>query len=75
MCALFSGSYRVGKPGVARLCQDLFGVPISPAAVCGLQREAAVALEPVIEEAHAYVAGKPANVDETGWREGRKRGW
>src|SRR5262249_10661486 len=24
---------------------------------------------------HAYVAGKPANVDETGWREGRKRGW
>ena len=75
VCALLSGAYRIGKRGVARLCQDLFGVPISPAAVCGLQRKAAVALGPVVEEAHAYVAGKPANVDETGWREGRKRGW
>jgi transposase len=75
VCALLSGAYRVGKRGVARLCQDLFGVPISPAAVCGLQRKTAAALEPVVREAHAYVAGKAANVDETGWREGRKRGW
>ncbi|WP_197909548.1 IS66 family transposase [Gemmata massiliana] len=75
MCALLSGAYRVGKRGVARLCGDLFGVPISPAAVCGLQRKTAAALEPVVREAHAYVVGKAANVDETGWREGRKRGW
>src|SRR4051794_24374304 len=74
VCALLSGAYRVGKRGVARLCGDLFGVPISPAAVCDLQRKTATALEPVVQEAHAYVAGKPANVDETGWREGRKRG-
>src|SRR5205823_2291821 len=32
VCALLSGAYRVGKRGVARLCRDLFGVPISPAA-------------------------------------------
>jgi transposase len=50
-------------------------VPISPAAVCDLQRETAAALEPVVREAHGYVSGRPANVDETGWREGRKRGW
>ena len=75
VCAVLSGAYRVGKRGVARLCQDLFGVPISPAAVCGLQRKMAAALEPVVKEAHDSVAGKPANVDETGWREGRKRGW
>src|SRR6478672_3412516 len=75
VCALLSGAYRVGKRGVARLCGDLFGVPISPAAVCDLQRQAAAALEPVVREAHAHVAGRPANVDETGWREGRKRGW
>jgi transposase len=74
-CALLSGAYRVGKRGVARLMGDLFGVPIGPAAVCGLQRRTAAALEPVVREAHAHVAGKPANVDETGWREGRKRGW
>jgi transposase len=50
-------------------------VPISSAAVCDLHRKTAAALELTILEAHAYVAGKPANVDETGWREGRKRGW
>jgi transposase len=75
VCAVLAGAYRVGKRGVARLCGDLFGVPISPAAVCDLQHKTAAALEPVVRAAHAHVAGKPANVDETGWREGRKRGW
>jgi transposase len=75
VCALLSGAYRVGKRGVARLMGDLFGVPISPAATCDLQHKTADALEPVTAAAHAYVVGKPANVDETGWREGRKRGW
>jgi transposase len=74
-CALPAGAYRVGKRGVARPCGDLFGVPISPAAVCDLQRKAAAALGPVAREAHAHVAGRPADVDETGWREGRDRGW
>jgi transposase len=75
VCAVLAGAYRVGKRGIARLCGDLFGVPISSAAVCDLQRKTAAALEPVVQEAHAYVAGLPANVDETGWREGRRRGW
>ncbi|QEL15462.1 IS66 family transposase [Limnoglobus roseus] len=75
VCGLLSGAYRVGKRGVAQLCRDLFGVPISPAAVCDLQRKIATALEPVARAAHAHVAGRPANVDETGWREGRRRGW
>ena len=75
MCALLAGAYRVGKRGVARLCRYLFGVPISPAAVCDLQHKTAAALEPVVREAHAHISGKPANVDETGWREGGKRGW
>jgi transposase len=75
VCALLAGAYRVGKRGVARLCGDLFGVPIGPAAVCDLQHKTAAALEPVVRAAHEYVGGRPANVDETGWREGRKRGW
>jgi transposase len=75
VCALLSGAYRIGKRGVARLCGDLFGVPISPAAVCDLHRKTAAALEPVVREAQAHVARKPANVDETGWREGGKQGW
>jgi transposase len=75
VCAVLSGAYRVGKRGVARLMGDLFGLPISPAAVCGLQHRTAAALEPVAAAARAHVVGKPANVDETGWREGRKRAW
>jgi hypothetical protein len=30
------------------------------------------ALEPIITQAHAHVAGLPADVDGTGWLEGRK---
>ena len=75
VCALLAGAYRVGKRGVARLCGDLLGVPISPAAVCDLQHKTAAALELVVRAAHEHVAGKPANVDETGWREGRSRVW
>jgi len=75
VCAMLSGAYRVGKRGVARLCGELFGVPISPAAVCKLQHHTAEALEPLAEELHTHVAGRPANVDETGWCQGRKRHW
>jgi transposase len=75
VCALLAGAYRVGKRGIARLCRDLFAVPISPAAVCDLQAKTADALESVVREVHTHIAGFPANVDETGWREGRTRGW
>lgn len=75
VCGLLAGAYRIGKRGVARLLQDVFGVPISPAVVCKLQQRTADALGPVAAAAHAHVTGKPANVDETGWREGKKRGW
>ena len=54
---------------------DPFGVPISPAGVCGLQNRTAAALEPVAAEAHARVAGRPVNVAETGWRQARKHAW
>ncbi len=74
-CALLAGAHRVGKRGVARLCRDRLGVPIGPAAVRDLQRHTAAALEPGAREAHAHVAGGPGKVDETGWREGTKRGW
>ena len=74
-CALLAGAFRLGKRPVAAVCRDLFGVPISPAAVCRLERATAEALAPAAEAARQHVAGRPANVDETGWREGRKRAW
>jgi transposase len=75
ICALLSGAYRIGKRGVARLCSDLFGVPISPAAVCKLQHRTTDALAPVAAELQAQLPGRPANVDETGWYQHGKRRW
>jgi transposase len=75
LCGLLAGAYRIGKRGIAQLLRDLFGVPISPAVVCKLQHQTATALEPITTQAHAHIAGQPANVDETGWQEGNKRGW
>jgi transposase len=54
---------------------DLFGLPISPAAVRDLQRKTAAALEPVHAAAVAYTRTRPANVDETGWTQGRSPAW
>jgi transposase len=75
VAALLTGSCRLGKRGTSRLFDDLFGLPLSPAAVCTLQHRTAEALKPVAEEALLYTRGQPANVDETGWKQGRNRAW
>ena len=75
VCALLSGAYRIGKRGVARLCGDLFGVPISPAVVCKLQHHTTDALGPVAAELRAQIPHRAANVDETGWFQHGKRRW
>jgi transposase len=74
-CALLCGAYRIGKRGAARLCGELFGVPISSASVCKLQHSTAQALQPIAQQIQAHVVGKPANVDETSWRQSAKRTW
>jgi transposase len=74
-CALLSGAYRIGKRGIARLCADLFGVPISPATVCKLQHRTTDALAPVAAELRGQLPGRAANVDETGWFQHGKRRW
>jgi transposase len=75
VCALLSGAYRIGKRGIARLCADLFGVPISPAAVCKLQHRTTDALAPVAAELRGQLPDQAANVDETGWYQHGKRRW
>lgn len=75
VAALLTGSCRLGKRGTSQLFADLFGLPLSPAAVCKLQHRTADALKPVAEQALMYTRGQPANVDETGWTQGRNRAW
>lgn len=73
--AMLTGSCRLGKRAVSRLFDDLFGLPISPAQVCKLQHTTSAALARIAEEALSYTRGHPANVDETGWTQGRQRAW
>jgi transposase len=54
---------------------DLFGLSISPAAVCDLQAKTAAALAPIHTQALAYTQTQPTNMDETGWTQGRTRAW
>jgi transposase len=75
VAAMLTGSCRLGKRGVSRLFDDLFGLPLSPAMVCKLQHRTAEALRPVAQEALLYTRGQPANVDETGWKQGNTRAW
>jgi transposase len=73
--ALLTGACRLSKRTASWVCQSLLGVPLSAAEVCGVERQVAQALAPAVAEARAHVESQPANVDETSWREGRKRGW
>src|SRR6266536_991802 len=75
ICALLAGGHRLGKRAIGQLMGDLFGLPISPAAVCDLQAKTAAALEPIHAAALAYTRTQPAHVDETGWTQGRATAW
>ncbi len=73
--ALLTGACRLSKRTASWVCQNLLGVPLSPAEVCGVEQQVTQALAPAVAEAHAYVQAQPVNVDETSWREGRAKGW
>lgn len=73
--ALLAGGHRLGKRGISQLMGDVFGLSISPAAVCDLQAKTAAALEPIHREALQFTRTQPAHVDETGWKQGRLKAW
>ena len=73
--ALLAGGHRLGKRAISQAMVDLFGLAISPGAVCGLQAQTARALAPVHAQALAYARTQPANVDETSWKQGSAKAW
>jgi transposase len=72
VCAVLAGDGRLSKRRVARAMGDLFGLPISPASVCELERRTAEALAPIHAEVLGRVRKLPADVDETSWPQGRR---
>jgi len=70
-----TGAYRMSKRMVQTFCADVLGVPICAGQVCASEAETAVATAAVVQELRAYVRHRPANVDETSWRQNHQRGW
>ena len=76
MVAMATGVLRLSKRQVSGLLLDWFAIQASPASVCAMEHLASEAVARAVEEARAYVRQQSvAYVDETGWREARRRVW
>lgn len=74
--ALLTGAYRLSKRQVQAAMADLLGLSISVGMVAKAERKAAAATADPVEEVRVAIRDAPALcVDETGWREGRRRAW
>jgi transposase len=76
MVAALSGQYHLSKRQIAELLSDFFGISIGLGSVQTLEQATSEALLPPVAEVHAAVKEQAvANVDETSWREGARKGW
>lgn len=76
LLALGSGVYRMSKRMVQSFCADVLGTEISLGEVAALEQATAAALDAPVSQAREYVQQQPAaGMDETGWREGKRRAW
>jgi transposase len=74
--ALLSGRYRLSRREVRQLLQDLWQVRVSLGAIVRQEQAVSIALVPVVEEVQAAIQQTAVvNMDETGWRQERKRAW
>ena len=76
LVALLSGRYRLSRREVVQLLGDVWGAAVALGSVVELEQATSAALAPVVAEAHTMAQhATVANVDETGWREGRRKAW
>lgn len=74
--ATLAGAYRLSKAQIQQLAADLFGLSISTGMIAKLERRSAQALEaPYHELAVSVHQASVVNIDETSWRQERKRAW
>ena len=74
--AMFAGAYRLSKRQIRQVAADLFGLSISTGMISKLERQSAAALEaPYNELATAVHHAEVVNIDETSWREDRRKVW
>ena len=74
--AMCAGTYRLSKRQIRQLTGDLFTLSISTGMISKLERQSAAALEaPYNELATAVHQAEVVNIDETSWRENRRKAW
>ncbi len=73
--AYLSGVGRLGKRAIRTLFADVFDIPVSLGVVSKHEGVVSRALEPIHAAAHAQTKGLDANVDETGWKQGKAKAW
>lgn len=71
--ALLAGKYRLGLRPVVALAESLWGLNLSPGMVSNLRQQTAEALLFPWVELGLHVRTQNVNIDETGWRESKKR--
>jgi transposase len=72
----FAGSHGVSKRGVEEISEAIFEVPVALGTVANLEQEMSAALAPAHQEAVAAVREAPVKyVDETGWKQARRKRW
>jgi transposase len=72
---LLAGQYRLGLRPVVALAADLWGLDISTGMVSKLRQRTAEALVLPWAQVAMYVRTKNVNIDETHWREAKKRAY
>jgi transposase len=73
--ALLAGQYRLGLRPVVALAADLWGLDISSGMVSKLRQHTAEALHVPWVQVALYVRTRNVNIDETHWREAKKRAY
>ncbi len=76
LVAVCTGVYHLSRRTTVGLLADLFGVELALGTVSACEQTVSAAVAPPVAEAHTYVQQQEVvHVDETGWREGRRRAW
>jgi len=76
LAAVCTGVYRLSRRTTVELLRDLVGVDLALGSVSACEQAASRALAAPMAAAQAFVQQQSvAHVDETGWREARRRAW
>jgi len=76
MAAVCTGLYHLSRRTAEGLMQDLFGVTMSLGSISACEAAVSDSLVEPVAQCHQYAQEQPvSHLDETGWRESRRKAW